>query len=221
VACIVAAFYTNSAVISLFLMILAALSVLNIFLAVFASYILYDQSDLFKLDQLPQNIRLSKLKEAVLIHASFDPISKKLEQKHPNLKLTVFDIYGNRHEHESVVNVSNKVFPPHPDQTKVDPTQLPLEDHSQDIILAVTALHEILKHDKRVAFFKEAKRVLKKDGVIIVSEQLRDFTNFVAFNIGAFHFLSKSKWEKAISEAGLTIIDNQKLTIFANTMVVK
>ena len=73
----------------------------------------------------------------------------------------------------------------------------------------------------RVQFFEETKRVLKKDGIIILSEQFRDTTNFLFFNIGAFHFLSKKEWIKAITEADLQIVANKKITPFANMLLIK
>jgi len=137
------------------------------------------------------------------------------------LNLTVCDIYRNRHEHEKGIETSKKIFPPNSKEIKISPDKLPFEDRSQDVILALTALHEILDHHQRVLFFKEAKRILKNDGVIIVSEQFRDATNFIFFNIGAFHFLSQSQWQKAISEADLKIVSNQKITPFANMLIIK
>lgn len=201
--------------------ILSALILLNIIASITASYILYDNSDLYELNILKGIVDFSKVKNAVLIHASFDPLSKKLEEKYPNINLTVCDIYGNRHEHESGIKVSKKVFPPNPKEIKIHPNKLPFEDNSQDVILAITAIHEILNHKDRVLFFKEAKRVLKDDGLIILSEQFRDFTNFLFFNIGAFHFISQKKWKQAIVEANLKISKNVKITPFANMLVIK
>ena len=74
---------------------------------------------------------------------------------------------------------------------------------------------------KYTLFFKEAKRIVKEGGLIVVSEQFRDVTNFIFFNIGSFHFLSQKKWKKAISEAGLEIIKNTNITPFANMLIVK
>lgn len=214
-------FWINSVPIILILRVLSGLIILNIFASLLASYILYDNSDLYELNNLKGIVDWNKIKNVILVHASFDPLSKSLEEKYPNLNLTVCDIFGNRHEQEKGIKTSKKIFPPNPKEIKIKPHQLPFEDRSQDVILAITALHEILDHDQRVLFFKEAKRVLKDDGLIIVSEQFRDFTNFVFFNIGAFHFLSKKQWKKAISEAGLEIVDNKKITPFANMLIVR
>lgn len=212
---------TNSTTFSLLLKILSALILINIMASILASYILYDKSDLYTLNNLTGILDFEKIENVVLIHASFDPLSKRLEDKYPNLKLTVGDIFENRHEHENGIKTSKKVFPPNPKEIKIVPSKLPFEDKSQDVILAITALHEILDHKERVLFFKEAKRILKEGGLIIVSEQFRDVTNFIFFNIGAFHFLSKKKWKNAISEAGLDIIKNTNITPFANMLIVK
>lgn len=214
-------FLINSALIILIVRILSGLIILNIFASLVASYILYDNSDLYELKNLKDTIDWKKTENAILVHASFDPLSKVLEEKYPQMNLSVCDIFGNRHEQEKGIETSKKIFPPNPKEIKIKSNQLPFDDRSQDVILAVTALHEILEHDQRVLFFKEAKRVLKDDGIIVVSEQFRDFTNFVFFNIGAFHFLSKKQWQKAIFSADLNIIENKKITLFANMLTVK
>lgn len=214
-------FWISSDSIILILRILSGLIILNIIASLVASYILYDNSDLYELNNLKGIIDWEKTENAILVHASFDPLSKRLEEKYPNLNLTICDIFGNRHEQEKGIETSKKVFPPNSREIKIKPNNLPFKNQSQDVILAITALHEILDHEQRVLFFKEAKRILKDGGVIIVSEQFRDFTNLIFFNIGAFHFLSQKQWKKAIKSAGLNIIDNKKITPFANMLVVK
>jgi SAM-dependent methyltransferase len=211
----------KSSFFSNFFILFSCLILLNIFLSILASYILYDKSDLYKLKKLPKYLNLNNLNKGVFIHASFDPISAQLEKKYPEMELIVCDIFENRHLEDKMINISKKEFPPNPKEIKIDPTELPFENNSQEIIFAVTALHEILEHDNRVKFFKEAKRVLKKDGILIISEQMRNEINFIFFNIGAFHFLSKSKWKKAIKESGLQIHETKNINIFAETIIIK
>ena len=217
----VLSFLIDSAIIKTLFNIIGGLILLNIIASIVASYLLYDKSDLYEVNKLNEIVDFNNIENAVLIHASFDPLSQQLENNYPKLNLTVCDIYGNRHEHESGIIISKKVFPPNPNEIKINPTQLPFADNSQDIILAITAIHEVLDHHKRVQFFEEAKRVLKKDGIIILSEQFRDTTNFLFFSIGAFHFLSKKQWIKAITEADLQIVANKKITPFANMLLIK
>ncbi|GGG50124.1 methyltransferase domain-containing protein [Epilithonimonas arachidiradicis] len=205
---------------NILLKVFSILIILNIIASIVASYVLYDKSDLYNVKKLNKIIDFRKIENAILIHASFDPLSQKIEEKFPNIKLTTCDIYGNRHEHESGIKISKKVFPPNPKEIKINPSQLPFEDKSQDIVIAITAIHEILDHQQRVLFFKEAKRILKAEGKIILSEQFRDTINFIFFNIGAFHFLSEKQWRRAISEAGLRIQENSKITSFSNMLTI-
>lgn len=205
---------------NILLKVFSILIILNIIASIVASYVLYDKSDLYNVEKLNKIIDFRKIENAILIHASFDPLSQKIEEKFPNIKLTTCDIYGNRHEHESGIKISKKVFPPNPKEIKINPSQLPFEDKSQDIVIAITAIHEIFDHQQRVLFFKEAKRILKAEGKIILSEQFRDTINFIFFNIGAFHFLSEKQWRRAISEAGLRIQENSKITSFSNMLTI-
>ena len=203
------------------LIIFSGLVLLNIFLSILASYFLYDKSDLYKLENLPKYINLNEIRNGIFIHASFDPISEYIEKKYPKMELVVCDIYENRHLDEKMIDISKKEFPPNQNEIKIAPTNLPFKDNSQEIIFAITSLHEIMQHKNRVEFFKEAKRVLKNNGVIIISEQMRNGINFIFFNIGAFHFLSKNKWKIAIQESGLKIYETKKINMFAEMIIIK
>lgn len=213
--------YISNTFFSKTLIIFSGLVLLNIFLSILASYLLYDKSDLYKLEKLPKYINLNEIKNGLFIHASFDPISKNIATKYPKMELIVCDIYENRHLDEKMITISKNKFPSNNNEIKIDPTKLPFKDNSQEIIFAVTSLHEIMQHEKRVKFFKEAKRVLKNNGILIISEQMRNGINFMFFNIGAFHFLSRNKWNLAIKESELKIYETKKINIFAEMIIIK
>jgi len=80
------------------------------------------------------------------------------------------------------------------------------DSNSIDYILTITSVHEILSQEKRIKFFKESKRILKNGGTLLLYEQMKNITNFVFFNIGAFHFVTLKNWKKAISKSGLKIV---------------
>ncbi len=61
---------------------LGTLIIINIIASLTASYILYDNSDLYELNDLNGIINWSITENAVLIHASFDPLSQRLEEKY-------------------------------------------------------------------------------------------------------------------------------------------
>ncbi len=203
---------------SFFLMTLSVLIIINILLSLFASYKLYDKSDLYQPEKLFSNFNFNKSDKAIFLHASFDPISRKLEKMFGPNNLKIYNLYGSRHEDEKSIEVSNRLFPPHPDQQNVNPTNLNDESDSIDYIFAITSAHEILSQEKRIKFFKESKRVLKENGTLILCEQMRDITNFIFFNIGTFHFVSLKNWESAITEAGMRIVKKDKLTIWGTVL---
>ncbi|REC62019.1 hypothetical protein DRF65_13415, partial [Chryseobacterium pennae] len=77
---LIASYQINSPVFNILLKIGSSLIILNIIASIIASYILYDKSDLYKLKNLDRIIDFERIDNAVLIHASFDPLSKKIEE---------------------------------------------------------------------------------------------------------------------------------------------
>lgn len=216
----VMSFFTLSPL-SEFLIALSGLIILNIVAAIIASYILYDKSELYKPKELFKNLKIEKEDKAILLHASFDPISKELEKMFSDRNLKVYNIYGNRHEHESAIKISEQIFLPNKRDIKIDPKNFPDENDTFDYLFAITSIHEILTHKERVQFFKEAKRILKPDGALIVCEQMRDLVNFLFFNFGFLHFVSMNDWIKAINEAGMKVESKKGLTPFAKVLYVR
>jgi len=196
------------------------LILINIALSLFASYKLYDKSNLYKPEKLLKEINFKKNDKVIFLHASFDPISRNLEQLINSNNLKIYNLFGNRHEDEKSIETSNRIFPPHPKQINVDPTNLKDDSNSIDYILAITSAHEILSQEKRIKFFKESKRILKDGGTLILCEQMRDLTNFIFFNIGAFHFVTLKNWKEAIKESGLKIVNKEKITIWGTIIYV-
>ena len=217
---LVTALFT-SALLSKLLVTISILIVLNILMSLFASYKLYDQSNLYKPEKLFKRIPFTKNDKGILLHASFDPISRKLENLIEPENLKIYNLYGNRHEDDTSIKISNKVFPPHPNQINIDPTNFKDQSDSIDYIFAITSAHEILTQEKRVKFFKEVKRIMKPNGTLILCEQMRNFINFLFFNVGAFHFVTFKDWEEAITESGMKITKKEKLTNWGTVMYIE
>lgn len=83
----------------------------------------------------------------------------------------------------------------------------------------ILSAHEIRNEIERIELFKELNRVIKLNGQIYVTEHLRDFPNFLAYNIGFFHFHTKSSWLKTFNDANLKIRQEIKLTPFISTFI--
>ncbi|MCO5935136.1 class I SAM-dependent methyltransferase [Mucilaginibacter sp. RB4R14] len=152
----------------------------------------------------------------VNIHAGFDETSEILNAKFPAAKLTVLDFYNPLKHTEVSIKRARNAYKPFHATKQVITTNLQLPNKYADDILIVFAAHEIRNERERIAFFKEIKRIVKPEGNIIVVEHLRDLPNFLAYNIGFFHFLSRPAWYVTFTGAGLKVISEKKLTPFVN-----
>ena len=192
----------------------------SILLSLLVSFYVYDISSLYKLAWLndaPKNAALQILN----IHAGFDETSVLLRNKYKHAKLVVFDFYDPLTHTEISIKRARKAYPSFPDTQRVTTSALPLQHNSVDKIFAIFAAHEIRNTQERVIFFRELKRVLNTSGEIVVTEHLRDVNNFIAYNIGCFHFYSKKRWLHTFSSAGLQVVKTIKVTPFVTTFILK
>jgi len=65
---------------------------------------------------------------------------------------------------------------------------IPLKDKSADVVLLLSAAHEIRSNEEKVQFLKECYRLCKPGARVIMVEHLRNFPNFIVFTIGFSHF---------------------------------
>jgi ubiquinone/menaquinone biosynthesis C-methylase UbiE len=204
-------FYTN---ILLFFIITPTL------ISLFVSYYVYDFSGLYKLDWL-DDMFLFPNKTKLNINAGFDETSVLLKEKYPNSELIVFDFYDSEKHTEVSIKRARNAYPPYPNTVSIITSKLPLPDKSIDIIFVTFAAHEIRNDSERVIFFKELHRVLAKNGKIVVTEHLRDLPNFLAYNIGFFHFMSKKSWYTTFENSEFEISKEQIITPFISTFILK
>ena len=198
-----------------FYLILSSISI-----SLFASFYIYDLSGLYKLNWLDG--LLHKDNSTILnIHAGFDETSGLLHTKYKPCKLIVFDFYNPAFHTEISIKRARKVYPPYPGTKKMSTNYLPVENDSIYTSFAILAAHEIRKEDERMLFFKELNRITKKDGQIVVVEHLQDVANFLAYNIGFFHFHTKATWLKTFSAAGLRVQKEIKITPFITTFILQ
>ncbi len=175
----------------------------------------YDLSGFYNFDWLKKmKIEDSKDKCNLNINAGFDETSFIIKSILPQSSLQVYDFYNAKQNTEPAIIRARKVSLVYPNTQQINSNSIPLADDAVDNIFLLSAIHEIRKHDEKVKFLKECRRVCKSNGKVIMVEHLRDFPNFVAFTIGFTHFFSKATWKKAFKEAGFTSFNETKFTLF-------
>jgi hypothetical protein len=95
-----------------------------------------------------------------------------------------------------------------------------LEKYADQIFL-ILAAHETRNESERIFFFKELNRTLKQKGKIVVTEHLKDLQNFLAYNIGFFHFVSRSAWISTFESSDFKMVQEFKITPYLTTFVLE
>lgn len=204
----------------LILVILFGGIILTNLITLAVSFYVYDLSNLYELDWL-DDLSIAENSKIVNVNAGFDETSELLQDKFKNSRLVVFDFYDRTKHTEISIERARKVYPPYPNTEQVATDNLPLANDFADCIFAVLSAHEIRNDDERKSFFAETRRVLKPDGQMIVVEHLRDTVNFLAYNIGFFHFHSRKTWLETFAAAGLKVRKEIKITPFITTFVLE
>lgn len=187
--------------------------------SLFVSYYVYDLSGIYSLKWINKNNNETLI---VNINAGFDETSSLLKDQFNNTKLIVFDFYNPEKHTEISIKRARKAYPPFPETQMINSSNIPLSDNVTDKIFLIFAAHEIRNEIERTIFFQEIKRILKPNGEVYITEHLRDTRNFLAYNIGFFHFYSKNSWIKNFDEAQLKIKEEIKITpLITNFILVK
>src|SRR6185295_14025211 len=149
--------------------------------SVIASYFNYDYSDLYKLREWPTKSFPANPRAAVVIHAGFDPASGAFRACYPGTSVRVLDFFTPEETTEASIQLAHRLNPPTGPQEHTASDAWPVDTDSQDAVMALSAAHEIRDEDRRAKFFREAKRVIKPGGRVVVIEQLRDLPNSLCF----------------------------------------
>lgn len=200
-------------------LVTAAAGLLGIAIPMAATLHAYDLTGLYALRWLDP--WMSGATEAANIHSGFDETTELLKEKHPGVKWHVFDFYDPEKHTEISIRRARAAHPPHPDTRGITTSRVPLGDGSLDRVILMLAAHEIRDHAERVTFFRELHRVLTDDGLVIVTEHLRDAANITAYTMGAWHFHPRSEWLATFGEAGFDISAEMKNNLFITTFILR
>lgn len=201
-------------------LVLASGIIASTCMSLFVSYYVYDRSGLYEFIWLRQFNKVST-RNVVNIHAGFDETSSTIKKNFPHATLQVFDFYDPSMHTEISIERARQAYPPYNGTFKIMTSQLPIAEKSIDIIFNIFALHEVRHRDERIHFMKEQVRSLRHDGKIVVVEHLRDIPNFLAYNIGFFHFLSGQEWSTNFQQAGLSLDKKFKITPFITVFILR
>lgn len=192
---------------------------LSAFISIVVSYYVYDRSGLYTFDWIDDKFAHAKI--VLNIHAGFDETTEGLIARLPDSNIRAFDFYEPGKHTEPSIRRAQHATRSRVESTKIRTSELPVADSSADAIFVIFAAHEIRDSDERVIFFRELSRAVGESGVIAVTEHLRNAANFIAYNVGAFHFLPRSTWLSTFNGAGLCVTSEIEITPFVTTFVLK
>lgn len=198
------------------LSLVVAFTVVTLMSLIVSCYV-YDLSGLYRLEWL-EAVGIKSGGNMANIHAGFDETSELLHARYPDASWTVMEFYDPAKHTEISIKRARATYPPSAQDIHIDTSAWPVSATSLDAVFVVLAAHEIRDEAERSAFFDELHRVLKRDGKAIVLEHLRDVPNFMAYTLGAFHFIGRRTWLAAFEHAQLriaqTISPNPFMTCF-------
>lgn len=185
--------------------------------SVAVSHYVYDRSRLYRWDWIDACIPGVPARW-VNLHAGLDESTAALERRF-GPPVAVLDVFTEDTMPEASIARARKRTVADRRTTAAGGSALPLDSDSCDCACVIFAAHELRATPARVALFRELRRVLARDGRVVLVEHLRDFANFAAFGPGFMHFLSLGTWRETIQAADLKVVEEFKVTPFVQVLV--
>ncbi|QEC78211.1 class I SAM-dependent methyltransferase [Mucilaginibacter ginsenosidivorax] len=205
---------------SVLIVIFSCLVTLSTLVSLAISLYIYDLSGLYKLNWINVTVLPATTHPILVnINAGFDETSALLQLKYPGALLTVYDFYDPQRHTEVSIKRARRAYPAFNGTVRISTAAIPLPDNYADVVFLIFAAHEIRDKAGRDQFFGELNRVLKPGCKIVLLEHLRDVPNFMAYNLGFFHFMSRQSWLSTFANAGLNIARETKFTPFTTNFV--
>ncbi len=181
--------------------------------SILVSWYVYDHAGVMRLNWMGSMLHRPPQRWAN-IHAGLDESTVWLRRLLPGTDGVVVDIYDPRTMTEPSIARARQLYPATEPFQAGSADKLPLPDADRDAIFLLFSAHELRHPERRTQFLREAHRVLKPDGQIVLVEHLRDFPNFVAFGPGFLHFHAGRSWLGSIRAAGLRVVQQRGVTPF-------
>lgn len=184
------------------------------------SWYVYDVAGVMRWEWIRDRLKLAPSRWAN-IHAGLDQSTASLRRLFPGSQGVVIDIYDPKTMTEPSIARARQSHPSTEPFQHGFASSLPLPDTDRDAVFLLFAAHEVRVFEDRTQLLREASRVLKQQGRVVLVEHLRDLPNFLAFGPGFLHFHSGHSWRSSIQKAGLQIEQRSRLTPFVRCFVLR
>jgi ubiquinone/menaquinone biosynthesis C-methylase UbiE len=178
----------------------------------------YDRSDLYRWEWIRDRVAHGP-RHVVNIHAGLDETSLAIQEMYPAAEVTILDIYDPAEMPEPSIARARREAQPMLASVKADFRRLPLPTGSADLVAVIFVAHELRKGASKEAFFREAARVLRPGGRLLLVEHLRDGWNLTGFGPGAFHFFPRREWLRVAGATGFQLGEEFSRTVFVRAFV--
>ena len=131
-------------------------------------------------------------------------------------KIIVVDVYNPQWTKGQALARRREQAPPAPDDPRLvwqtgHFTLFPLPDESVPFVMLNQILSECWQEGDRLRLLKEAKRVLKPNGRLLLAEQTRTQTNWLLYGPAGTRFQPDDYWQELLEKAGFVVRRKQDL----------
>lgn len=188
-----------------------ALSLYYAAASLLVSHIVYDRSDLYRMNWLS---RLKVPRLAANVNAGFDETTELLRAA-LGVRIDSYDFFRPEENTEASIARARR------HRLKSDYLLSDGLRASYDTIFLLLSAHEMRSHQSRVQLFAELQRGLAPGGQIVLVEHLRNAANFLAYGPGFLHFHSDRTWRESIQKSEMAVKFDFSITPFLRCYVIQ
>ena len=185
-----------------------------------ASWIVYDRSPLMRWAWI-EGVLASPPVRWINIHAGLDESTAALRAMFGAAGGRVFDVFDPAEMTEPSIARARQLARGGVAAERVGFSKLPVATAAADAVFLLLSAHELRSEMARLSLFAEVRRALVPAGRVVVAEHLRDWTNFIAFGPGVFHFHSRRTWRDCFSRCGFAVEREMAITPFVRIFVLR
>jgi len=172
--------------------------------------VVYDRSEYARWEW-PRLLLSRPPRRVAVLHAGLDNVSEHIRRLWPEAEIQVVDFYDPVAMTEPAIARARGGRRHGDDLDELRP--------SQDAAFIVLAAHELRSRSDRAVFFNRIGDALATAGRLVLLEHLRDLPNALVYGPGAWHFLPRSDYLAAFTDARLTLLEERAMTPFLRLFI--